>query len=344
MSNVNAEDLLKKFPSLQTWVNGKISDISYTLAMFFNYITSPRPQFLTVKNLMADKKVKTYFENNLKEAFTSKEDGSVSRSSLSRFRTATVQPVINEKMILYLLEEIYPCAQILNDQATYNDQPVVINKVPENIKANITGIIRNNIKDQDYLIKFTGPEDNYSLKIEPIVFQIIWKYITNLVFSIVPNDNASIDNNEVSIKIKQKQLTTIAHRPNVDNYGLNDPIENICFETIVYIIVTLTDWLEVDTIETEEIEAFYKILYPELTQTLPLSKLVNTNYRDIITSAFAAKDLMITEEAIEILSGILQNNARFANQNIKLLPSTSVVIENKFFKLLNRYIGFCRPI
>lgn len=192
MSNVNAEDLLKKFPSLQTWVNGKISDISYTLAMFFNYITSPRPQFLTVKNLMADKKVKTYFENNLKEAFTSKEDGSVSRSSLSRFRTATVQPVINEKMILYLLEEIYPCAQILNDQATYNDQPVVINKVPENIKANITGIIRNNIKDQDYLIKFTGPEDNYSLKIEPIVFQIIWKYITNLVFSIVPNDNASM--------------------------------------------------------------------------------------------------------------------------------------------------------
>lgn len=132
-------------PSLIAWRDRKLVDLSYCLAIFFNYLALPRSGYSrVVVNPDVD--------------------------------IMSVRPVISMEMVNYLIREIYPCSAMLQDGGVY--------KVPDAIARAIERTIREYIANKELLIqpakkKKDDARLNNNFYIEDVVYQAIWTYLSN---------------------------------------------------------------------------------------------------------------------------------------------------------------------
>lgn len=111
-------------------------------------------------------------------------------------------------------------------------------------------------------------------------------------------------------------------------------MENSAFQAVLYIIIALADWLEYDTITDAEVIAACKIIVPEdlwrgLTPSKKYPKLTG-----IITEAIVSKDLVPTEDAVDLISAFMEKVSGYINS-----------LDNEASKrIMNRLMVFCQPV
>jgi hypothetical protein len=287
-------------PVILEWKNKKINDICYCLATFLNYLAIPRTNFLTVK-----------------------ED---------RDDPACIQPMIVPNMISYLIEEIYPCPNMIKQNTFIQEQ------MPNSYKHIIKSILKTYITNTKGLV------------IDVVVYRIIWTYINNSLKAL-----DAFTNFEENIEDKLQYIERSAVNRNIEditqNFGFNEYIENTAFQTIFYIIVALTDWLEIDTISLDEVYTAYKIIVPQDLQFIySLQKNIPTivdayilNYENLIKAICLSRNLTPSDEAVKTIISFIH-----LIKNLKYIYTANIQqkedISSDIIRILARSIGFTQTI
>ena len=294
--SVTANDETSLFPSLIHWREKKMKDITYCLTTFFNYLSTPRMGFSPVKTSLDD--------------------------------PLSVRPVITRDMINYIIKEIFPCSSMINDDMLFE-----VYRVPPDISNAITTLIKEEIENRSYLIpsKVKNAENvSAELKIEPGVVQTIWTYLSKGMDSLA---YLSTDDSEIRQRILTAEITTIARRNCIKNYGFNDDAENCAFQSILYIIVSLTDWLEIDEIGNNEVKTAYKIIYPQDLQH-DIKPSSNRRLEEFIIEAIISKDLTPIESSVDLIITIMTDVIHIINN----------LNETNSKRIMSRLMSFCQPV
>jgi hypothetical protein len=303
---VAAEDDDNLFPALASWKNRKIRDLAYCVATFFNYVSIPRDGFLKV----------------------SRESGA-----------DTTAPVISLDLCQYVLREIFPCLQMTKEQT------FTVFRVSNPLQEAIEKFIRKNVNDKSFtktikssetLALSSGNVKNFSvnlpkLEIQLGVIQAIWTYVSNGVNALAYESQT---NEEVQEKIEEAERMNLQKRNALKNYGFNDDLENSAFQALLYVIVALMDWLEIDIVTRAEIEHAYKILFPRNLQT-NLVPIKNTTLSEIISRAFVGANLIPTDEAVELASNVM-------NQIRTLMEENETNSDAR--RVIGRFMAFSQPV
>jgi hypothetical protein len=283
------------FPALVEWRDAKIRDLAYCLATFFNYLSANRRGYLEVNRI----------------------PGAVS-----------TPPIITMNMCRYLLTDIFPCGGMIQEDV------FTVFKVPMDIDKIIRQIIADNITNKS----FFGPVKRSDqlgtvkeLEIEPVVIQMIWTYVSNGMNALAYGAES---NEEVLQKIALAESETLMKRNALKNYGLNDDLENSAFQAIMYIIVALVDWLELDEIGENEVMTAYKILVPSDLQK-SLREVKSDTLAEIITNTSIGLDLIPSPKAVNLISGLLL-------QVQKWMEKTST--DSSARRIINRMMGMSGPL
>jgi len=304
------------FPSLAVWRDGKLRDLTYALSSFFNCISEPRDGFSLVENNPTD--------------------------------PMSIPPTITGDMINYVIGEIFPCSTMIKEG------PFTIFKVPTLIREEIENQIKRNISNRSFLsapiakkprkkniqtIKDSGDQTynwnasqfyDAGFTINPEVAQIIWTYLSNGMDSLA---YGSTTDQEVVDKIVAAEATVLSRRNCSMNYGFNDDLENCSLQAILYVLVTILDWLEDDNVTETEVTTVYKILYPRDMQS-GLSSTTNKRYADIISMSLASKNLIPTDQAIRLITTMMLDIGKHMNS----------LNDKNSKRILNRFMGFCQPV
>lgn len=293
------------FPALIEWRDSRIRNLSYCLATFFNYLSKPRSGFLDVKRI----------------------PGAIATA-----------PMITLDMCRYLLGEIFPCSEMIKEGS------FTVFKVPRDLEASIKHAITQNIENKTFFGPLKASQQFFvsgaskivetnlpDLDIEPAVIQMIWTYVSNGVDSLAFGSNT---NEEVKEKIAVAEAITLAKRNAMRNYGLNDDLENSAFQAIIYVIVALMDWLEISEVGKLEVETAYKILVPQDLQK-PLREVKSTTLTDIIINTFTSMDLVPTEQAVYLISGLLVEVQKYMEK---------ISIDESARRIINRFMAMAGPI
>jgi hypothetical protein len=293
------------FPALIEWRDAKIRDLGYCLATFFNYLTKNRRGFLEV----------------------SRTPGATSTA-----------PIITINMCRYLLSDIFPCNAMIKEEA------FTVFKVPLDLAAGIKHVITQNIINKSFFGPIKASEQFTTstgirtvkahipeLEIEPAVIQMIWTYVSNGMNALA--FGATTDE-EIRERISSAEDATLKKRNALRNYGLNDDLENSAFQAIMYIIITLTDWLETSEITEDEVIAAYKILVPQDLQK-PLREVKSETLSEIIMTTAINLDLVPTEKAINLIASLLI-------QVQKWMERTST--DSGSMRIINRMMSLSGPL
>jgi hypothetical protein len=312
--------------SLSSWRDGKIVDLSYCLATFFNYLAAPRPGYAPVE-------------------------------VASEVDVGTVRPVISMEMAKYLIGEIFPCEVMGVEQGP-------IPKVSDAIDAALLRRIKKGVENKSFLVapktgKKSKKEENREamvdrynkknhlpgagsappsdLKINPGVTQLLWTYIANGMLSLTSGLDKVQDDRELNSLVKERieanEVSTLARRNAIRNYGFNDDMENSAFQAILYIIVALVDWLEAEQVTELEVETAYRIIVPKDLQK-DLRKVADVKSSDIITGAIVSQNLIPSEEAVQMIAGFMREISGY----MKSLD------EKNSRRVMNRLMAFCQPV
>ncbi len=252
------------------WIKKKIVDVSTCLSHFYNYLSIDRQGFMKV--------------------------------STTPTTTIEVASNINYSMIKYLLQDIFPCADVKHKYIT--------TAVPLNIK----NLIEDNIKT------------NKKTKIYSEVYQYIWDYVSALADIIYIGTNG--DEKTIQDKITNMELNVMMKRITEKDWGFADETTNCCAQSFMYIIVTLTDWLEVDSVGVEEVETMSNIIL----RTVSRNDVDNLLWEKLWIDMFREKGLLIKPEAIKLL-----------NSQLQLISNVNKNSENGL-KMFNRTMFFSQII
>jgi hypothetical protein len=251
---LSLENILKNNSSfINDFVNKKLDDLCFHLALFFNYLSFPRNNFKKVD----DKILKSL----------SDEQVNVQEDINSYIK---IRPYITLKMSYYLLTEIYGCKDItssinkdnydLYDKIIYN---TVVNSNKKEVNKRII----------DHVIKLSDDRFNEkNLIVDENIKELLYKYVVNIIKCIIKLDDEGQILPEVSLKNNYEKLEKylIIYKRTFNNKFENDEIKNITFNSFLSLIIPLLDWLginEVDLVEvntalnlilTEEMRGIYK--------------------------------------------------------------------------------------
>ena len=259
----------------KNWLNNKLEEICYSLATFFNYLSIPRKNFFIVNN-----------EESL----------------------ANVKPIIQYEHINYVINEIYPCNKF-NDTIINNIvlMPLISREddkksslvVPEKFRKRIKDTIRNYIdtdtvqRVEDSVFKNSinyKPMERNDIKIkEEVINKIYMYYLACKSISTI-----------VDLKDTYKQV--LSKRTTV-NFGLNSDAENTALQSMVFIITSLVDSLELNTVGKNEVITAFNIIVPfDLQDIYKLTARNDETLRKVLLDVFNSKNLVIDNEAIQYLS------------------------------------------
>lgn len=291
------EDIFATFPSLKLWTNSKIDDICRCLAYFFNYLAFDREGFVPV----------SVHSNNLLE----------------------IPAVINYKMVKWLLTEIFPCGDV---SINNNIEP---GKVPIYYIERMKMTINDNVKIKRSMlppITTTTKDNNINIKIEDSALQYIWKYVSYNINYIMMGCH---DDNDIQEKIELSQVNILS-KNNCVNHGFNVAIHNCILNSFVYVMISLSDWLELDTMTKSEIITSVNIIVPyNLHERLNFDLDFDDGIiNKIIRDAFVSRQFDISTDNCKLLSGVF-------DQIIKLLDSVDDVM---FMKLTSRILFFSNNV
>jgi hypothetical protein len=235
----------------------------------------------------------------------------------------SIHPVITREMTNYVLGDIFPCLSMIKEDK------FAVFKVPQELDNAIKRLIKDGITNKS-LLRGGNKEEQEGFVIEPGVAQTIWTYLSNGVDALAYD---SISNDEVAEKIALAEAMTLAKRNCSKNYGFNDDAENCAFQTILYLIVALLDWLELDEVTDIEVLTVYKIIIPQDLQ-VKLTKTENKRFSEIIIQALVSKDLIPSASAVNLVSTMMTDVGRHIN-NLK---------DKNSQRIMSRYLGLAQPV
>jgi len=226
------------------------------------------------------------------------------------------------------------------------DRQFPIYRVPSDIRSAIESRIKKGISNKSFL-DYSEPKQrkpvndqvynwntsqfyNGGLQIQPDVPQIIWTYLSNGMESLT---YGSTTNEEIADKISLAEKTVLAQRNCSRNYGFNSDIENCAFQTILYVLVSITDWLEIDEIHSDEIQTVYKIIYPRNLQGV-FTPTKNKLLRKIISRAIEEKGLVPNKKALDLIATMMIDVEKRSN-NLE---------NNDSRRIMTRMMAFCQPV
>ena len=226
----------------------------------------------------------------------------------------TTKPIITRDMAEYVISEIFPCSNLI--KKSYN-------KIPENFALFIDYHIKKFIENKEF------NNNKIQLTIEPTVHLVIYKYIKSIE-SVISSFEEEIPDN---ILIEYIENQTMSRRVCNENYGFNTDIENCSFQALLYIMTSITDWLDYNYIGKDEVLTAYKIIVPQDLQKdiLPTR---NKMIEDIISSEIITKDLIPTDEAVQFITSII----------IEISNNLYKENDKNFSRIINRFMAFSNPI
>jgi len=294
-------------------VQSKLDEICYSLATYFNYLIIPRVGYFLVGN--------------------SKEG-------------AFIEPRIDIMHIVYLLNEIYPCQNFNRDIVSNfiltekfdnkSSKPKI--KIPQEAKNTIKNMIQNYL-ELDCLNKVEDPVFRQSLNYKQINDVKIDDDVINKIYQFKIAFDASLPMKEENIK---HVLLSMLNKKTNTSFGFNTDIENTALQSMMYVISGLADSIANKYIGINEVISAFKILVPrELQDKYKLNYRDNEHVRKLISDAFISKNLVISNEANQLLTDFMHKV-----ENIK---------ENVFYykdidpfkddtRVLNRLLGFSNYI
>ena len=296
---------LENYPSLSTWLTDHLIDLSYSIASFFNYLSIERIEqgFLQIKN----------------------DD------------VLSVKPQITYEQVKYVLSEIFPCGDMLKEN-NYSIGPI-----PSEISTAIRETIVENINNKNLLNKVDIEKKkstvNDQFSIEERALQLVWNYLSNGINTLFYSGiYSTVTNSEIDYKIRLAQQKGFNRRFSSQNYGFQLDVQNCAFQAILYVCVSLVDWLETSNIGYEEVSTAYKILVPVKRQTkLPEpNKELNPDslYVKIISNAIIERELTPLSDGINLIIFILEWFS-------KKLQSANT---EDNFKTISRFMIFANPV
>lgn len=282
------------FPALTNWRDGKLKDLSNVLSTFFNYLSISREGFSPVEKNPTD--------------------------------SMSVHPVITRDMANYIVSEIFPCSDMIRESQ------FIVYKSPDYITKRIERQLKDGISNKSFLATLSSknvpkPPD---LTIDAGVFQTIWTYLSNGMGSL---GMGAKSNEEVLQRIAASEDTVIGMRNCSMNYGFNYDAENCAFQAFLYVMITLSDWLEDSEIGQPEVITAYKIIYPHDLQVniIPSD---DKRVEDIILGAIVSKNLVPTTAGLKLLVTIMKDVGRRIND-----------LQNKNSRrIMSRLMALCQPV
>lgn len=198
-----------------------------------------------------------------------------------------IPPMITYEMISYILEDIFPCLEV---KIKYPTIPT-----PPDVKATIDLILNAN---STKFPKFIPSE----------MYQKIWDYVSALADVIVGGTN--MDPKLIQEKIINTELKVLMKRECEKDWGFDDEFLNCCAQSFLYVIISCSDWLELDSVHVTEIQTAANIIIPDLkiSEAIisdPKKMGNNLAYNKVWMSMFREKGLLIDITAANLLSEYL---------------------------------------
>jgi hypothetical protein len=269
---------------LKDFVPKKLKDICDHLAIFYNYLSLPREGFKEVRNpfwLNANKCIKILSDKDIQK-LKSKRKGDkeidqnveyqgllrCGRPLISKFfcelhKNANLdENIIDElisskrittRMVEYLFTDIYNCKNFTTitniSEFTHKEKEFIFIAIYKAIDDNLEYPIDRVL--MDFFVK------DREVLIEKNVNELIRKYIATCIYNMIFMDVA-VDN--LSIKYNEMQRYVLQYKRDYKDYNLDYEQYNYTLQAFVYLITALMDWLEVDEVTPDEIEASLQIM------------------------------------------------------------------------------------
>lgn len=237
----------------------------------------------------------------------------------------TIEPSITMNMANELIKEIYPCSSVSNSMR------FTTSKIEPQDKQLILSTMKRNL-----------PDSLRQIDIPNIVPQILWTYVDAIIkeqsydpISKTFSDTRFQDNIELN------QIANFERRSFTFNWGLDNDLLNTAFQGLLYIIVALTDWLEVDVVSRAEVRTAWSIgadrdpneLVPSRDETL-----INT-----ISLALLRVNLTADNRGLSLFAGAME----IINRETRDMPRDPEDVRGKnkkLFTMVNRLCSFCQPV
>jgi len=282
--NYNLQNLLTNLQSnkiLSSAITKEYQFLIYTSATFLNYILVPREGYIVVS------------DESVKSGYTSK-------------------PKLTETMVRYIIRNILG----IN---TYVDSQFDFSSDLENIFTRqdiLINFSKHLTPDTQKIIKDIYSQEELGDIVSKGAYVGIYNYLSLIL-------NKFINSSEVNDEQIEENINAWASKEgdNVANpidYGFKHDINNEILQSFIWIICGLTDWLEKDTIKTDDVIYACKILFHD-----------HTDFYDKILKKSIDKN---TDEYIvtyDILAGSLYKNDFFAS------PSAISRFTTAFINLMN---------
>ena len=317
------------FNDLENWAFKMLIMYCSAVAYFFNYLCQDRRDFIRVikgSNLeeLEGDKFALYgdysdMEYNLKNlggiVKNVNKDGEKKKAWVFPLKVKTqvkqlifastfgVNPVVSVNIAKYVAHDIFHCSFTSEFNNIYF--PEVSDKMKTTIEHVITSVLSSD------------PELYETTTVSFQACNYLWKHICMMcehVYVSASFEDDFVDNEGGAMKqILQASKNSVENlkRDYVD-YGFNTENENCILQAILYIIVALTDSLEVDEVTMMEYNAMYNILLVDLPRIK--GKSVNSGFGLNVMKAFNEKGLIINTDMAEVIGGLVEKLSKEMNR------------------------------
>jgi hypothetical protein len=367
--NLSSESKIEEFNPLEKWAYKKLEFVCKIIAKFFVYLCKPRLGYTEIsippiiinnytnpktkkngvlvltqdnsyddffKGLSKKSKDKTAQDYNKIENYEyqgEKYNGwEINKENLSDVlqfinTEGKVNPKITSQMSLYCIKDIMSCG-ILNtfEGVNFPNPDDVAIKV-------ITQLILKNIDN-----RFLANSTTVDILVVRDVFQyvfILTEYVMLQTFSKEENkeerkNNEEIYNNYINVANNNEQFV-LNNKRDYFNHGFATDEENAIAQFILYSIIAITDYIDLDVIGTDEINFCIELLNLNQTSNLipPVNRLMtNSNefYVQNVIQMFSEKGQIVSEEMARIIANLIHT----VNENMD-----NPVIQNRVYFFSN---------
>jgi len=323
--------------SIENWIAKKIQLVSRVTGSFFDYLTKPREDYMPVKpapvivspyegisilvitNDEYFNKMFTEDEKDKTKMYATRVTNfdyngiivsgwKTSRTNLAELRLLIqsrelITPVITNNMVRYVLGQILHC-NILN---TFDK--VIFPPITPDLENTITELVKNEITDQDLRLSTT---------VSPIACKDIWMYVCTMteymMLQIFSKDytleNASPEevNSRFSQILENIEFNVVSNKRDFVDHGFNTDEENAVAQYFLYMCCALTDWLDLDTVSTNEFKFCERILlFKDNTKfDIKIETCPNLeDYKTLLTKMFYNKGLIVFDKDLTSLSNFI---------------------------------------
>ena len=208
----------------------------------------------------------------------------------------TVSPIVSGEMVLSVLNDIMNC------NITDNFNKISFPNMNEKMRTTIDKYIKQGIKNEYLAI---------STEISERACYFIYSYILHLAEYIIVNsfDKSSQSNQQPDYTLfaKQEEQLVTKNKRDMEDYGFDSIDENAVLQCMLYVVIAITDWLDMDYAVKNEFKFVETVLSLEQDENIFKQLLRNPNkekYKKDMLQAFAQKGIIIYDSDTEYIMNL----------------------------------------